>query len=132
MTSEAQEAGIIRIRSSHNAIETVQRLESALQQRGLTIFATIRFSDDAAKAGLSMRFTQMVLFGNPRAGTPVMVAAPSSALDLPLKALVAEDPDGSVWLSCNDPAYLQQRHHIPPELTRNIGAAETILREVAN
>lgn len=130
MNTEASDSGIIRIRSSHSTLETVQRLETALRERGLTIFATIRFSEDASRVGLPMPFTQMLIFGNPRGGTPVMLAAPSAALDLPLKALVAEDPDGSVWLSCNDPLYLQRRHRFPAELIKNIGAAEAILREV--
>jgi uncharacterized protein (DUF302 family) len=131
MTDQSEDSGIIRVRSAHDSAQTIQRLEAAIRERALTIFATIRFSEDAIRAGIPMRFTQMIVFGNPRAGSPVIVASPTSALDLPLKALVAEDPDGSVWLSCNDPVYLQQRHHVPPELAKNIGAVEGILREVA-
>lgn len=125
------ETGIIRIRSTHDAAETVRRLQTALTERKLTVFAVVQFSEDARLAGLVMPFTQLVIFGNPRAGTPVMVAAPSAALDLPLKALIAEDPDGSIWLSCNTPQYLQARHQIAPELTQNLSGVEALLRSVA-
>jgi uncharacterized protein (DUF302 family) len=130
MSESVRDSGIIRIPSVYSAAVTLERLETIIQARGLDVFARIRFSEDARRAELDMRFTELVLFGNPRAGTPIMVAAPSAALDLPLKALVEEDAVGTIWLSCNDPEYLQRRHGIPFDLTKNIAGAEAILREV--
>jgi uncharacterized protein (DUF302 family) len=129
MIGSLRDSGIIRIPSVYDATVTLRRLEAIIQARGLVVFARIRFSEDARRAGLEMRFTELVLFGNPRAGTPIMVAAPSTALDLPLKALVEEDSKGAIWLSCNDPEYLQRRHGIPSDLTQNIAGAQSILRE---
>jgi uncharacterized protein (DUF302 family) len=86
-------------------------------------------SGEAEKAGLKMRPTQVILFGSPKAGTPVMVAAPTTAIDLPLKALVWEDAEGKVWLTYNSPDYLQRRHGIPEELVKNIAGAGAVLAE---
>ncbi len=106
--------------------QTVDKLKSILEARGVTLFALVDHSGEAAKAGLNMRPTKLLVFGNPRAGTPVMLAAPSIAIDLPLKILVWEDDRGRVWLSYNDPAYLQRRHGVPQQLLQNIAAAETL------
>jgi uncharacterized protein (DUF302 family) len=100
--------------------ETVKRLESVLAERGVRVFALIDHSGEAEKAGMKMRPTKLLIFGNPKSGTPLMVAAPSLAIDLPLKALVAEDEGGKVWVSYNSPEYLQQRHGVPEELIKNI------------
>lgn len=105
--------GMIHLGSPHTVMETLTRLETIVQSKGLTILALIDHSGDAAKAGLSMRPTQLLIFGNVKAGTPLMVASPSVAIDLPLKALIWQDPDDKVWLSYNSPDYLRQRHHIP-------------------
>lgn len=123
----AQETGngVVSRRSQHSVDETVERLRGVLEaKRVMTLFALVDHSGEAAKAGLTMRPTKLLIFGNPAAGTPVMVAAPSSALDLPLKILVWEDGDGHVWLSWNSPEYLGQRHGIPAELLRNLGVVE--------
>ena len=116
--------GITSQRSRHTVDETVDRLKSLLQAKGVTLFALVDHSGEAAKAGMEMRPTKLLIFGNPAAGTPVMLAAPSIAIDLPLKILVWEDGEGSVWLSWNSPEYLQRRHGLPAELVKNIGVAE--------
>ena len=118
--------GIISKPSNHSVDQTVAKLKSILEARGVTLFALVDHSGEAAKAGLNMRPTKLLIFGNPRAGTPVMLAAPTIAIDLPLKILVWEDDRGRVWLSYNDPAYLQRRHGIPRPLLQNIAAAETL------
>ena len=118
--------GIISKPSNHSVDQTVDKLKSILETRGVTLFALVDHSGEAAKAGLNMRPTKLLIFGNPRAGTPVMLAAPSIAIDLPLKILVWEDDRGRVWLSYNDPAYLQRRHRVPRQLLQNIAAAETL------
>ena len=118
--------GIISKPSNHSVDQTVDKLKSILETRGVTLFALVDHSGEAAKAGLNMRPTKLLMFGNPRAGTPVMLAAPSIAIDLPLKILVWEDDRGRVWLSYNDPAYLQRRHGVPRQLLQNIAAAETL------
>ena len=124
MASDAAN-GIISKPSNHSVDQTVDKLKSILETRGVTLFALVDHSGEAAKAGLNMRPTKLLMFGNPRAGTPVMLAAPSIAIDLPLKILVWEDDRGRVWLSYNDPAYLQRRHRVPRQLLQNIAAAET-------
>jgi uncharacterized protein (DUF302 family) len=123
--------GVVQTASPYAVDETLQRLESTLAQRGLQVFALVDHSGEAAKAGLNMPATKLLIFGSPKAGTPVMLAAPSAALDLPLKVLVAEDASGKVWISYNDPAYLQQRHGIPEELLKNIaGVAALVAKAV--
>ena len=113
-------SGLIHLASQHSVEETMQRLETLLHERGVTIFARIDHSGEAAKVGLAMRPTRLLIFGSPKGGTPLMQAAPSLAIDLPLKALFWQDADGKVWLSYNDPSYLQQRHNFPAELLPNI------------
>jgi uncharacterized protein (DUF302 family) len=113
-------SGIIDRRSSRPVAQTIDRLESQVTARGMTVFARIDFSGDAQRAGLSMRAMQLLIFGNPRAGTPLLVAAPRIGLDLPLKALAWEDEDGSVWLSCKSPEYLEASYQLPRELKANI------------
>jgi len=121
--------GILDLPSPHSVPETLARLESLLKEKGVTVFARIDHSGEAAKVGLSMRPTQLLIFGSPKGGTPVMVAAPSAALDLPLKALAWEDEHGKVWLSSNTPEYLQQRHAIPPTLLPNLAGVGALLRK---
>jgi uncharacterized protein (DUF302 family) len=125
----ALENGLVHLRSSYSVSETLRRIESALAARNLTIFAQVDHGGEAEKAGLKMRPTQLIIFGSPKAGTPVMVAAPTTAIDLPLKALVWEDAEDNVWLSYNSPDYLQQRHGIPEELVKNIAGAGAVLAE---
>ncbi len=121
--------GMIHLGSVHSVLETLARLETIIQGKGLTILAKIDHSGDAAKAGLSMRPTQLIIFGNAKSGTPLMVASPSIAIDLPLKALVWEDDDGKVWLSYNSPDYLKERHAIPDNLLQNIAGIGPICAE---
>jgi uncharacterized protein (DUF302 family) len=112
--------GLIHLRSPHSVPATLGRLETLLQERGIPIVSRIDHGGDAAKAGLAMPPTQLLIFGNPKAGTPLMLASPSVAIDLPLKALAWEDAAGQVWLSYNDPAYLMERHSLAPEIVKNI------------
>ena len=109
--------------------ETFKRLEELAVARGLSILARIDHSADAARVGLKMHPTQLLIFGNPKAGTPLMIASPTLAIDLPLKALVWEDGDGKVWVSYNSPEYLEQRHNIPEALVKNISGVRTIVEE---
>jgi len=118
--------GLIDIPSNHSVDETVTKLEGILQAKGITLFALVDHSGEAAKAGMKMRPTKLLIFGNPRAGTPVMLAAPSSAIDLPLKILVWEDDQGKVWITYNSPTYLQTRHNLPADLLQNIAVIETL------
>ena len=112
--------GLIHLPSKHTVDETLQRLEELLKQKGVALFARIDHSGEAAKVGLEMRPTRLLIFGSPKAGTPLMQAAPTLAIDLPLKALSWQDAEGKVWLTYNDPAYLQRRHGVPAELLPNI------------
>lgn len=123
--------GIETLISRHSMEETVARLEAALRAKGVKLFAVVDHAGEAQAAGLAMRPTKVLIFGNPKAGTPVMLAAPSTALDLPLRILVAEGVDGQVTLAWNDPAWLQQRHGIPTELLGNLGAAGVLARAAA-
>jgi uncharacterized protein (DUF302 family) len=120
------ENGILRTSSNHSVDETVTRLQSILQAKGVKLFTIVDHSGEAASAGLKMPNTKLLIFGNPKAGTPLMLASPSAALDLPLKILIAEDAAGKVWVSYNAPAYLQARHHLPPELLPNIAIIEAL------
>jgi uncharacterized protein (DUF302 family) len=123
--------GMVHVRSGYSVAETLRRLECAVTAHGLTIFGRIDHSGEAERAGLAMRPTQVLLFGSPKAGTPLMVAAPTLAIDLPLKALIWEDGDGAVWLSYNSPEYLQRRHNAPENLIQNIAAAGALMRSAA-
>jgi uncharacterized protein (DUF302 family) len=118
----ANEHGLVHIASRSAVAETLKKLLALAEVRGLKVFTVVDHSGEAEKAGLKMRPTQLVIFGSPKGGTPVMVAAPTIAIDLPLKMLVWEDADGKVWVSYNSPEYLQQRHSVPAELVKNISA----------
>lgn len=118
--------GIVSQRSQHSVDETVARLEKILESKGVKVFALVDHSGEAKKGGMEMRPTKLLIFGNPAAGTPVMQAAPSIAIDLPLKILIWEDSDGAAWLSWNSPEYLQQRHGVPQDLLKNIGVAAAL------
>jgi uncharacterized protein (DUF302 family) len=124
--SPAPDNGIVTKLSNHSVDETVEKLKAILQAKGVTLFALVDHSGEAAKAGLKMPATKLLIFGNPKGGTPVMLAAPSSAIDLPLKILIWEDAAQKVWLSYNSSAYLQQRHRIPQELLQNISVADAL------
>src|SRR5271155_541050 len=122
-------SGVIDVSSRYSVPETLARLQSILKEKGVTVFARVDHSGEAEKAGLKMRPTQLLIFGSPKAGTPLMVVSPTLAIDLPLKALAWEDADGKVWLSYNTPEYLQQRHNIPPDLIKNISGIGALLHK---
>jgi uncharacterized protein (DUF302 family) len=130
MTSNS-EKGIVTIPSHHSVEQTVQKLEGILQAKGVKLFALIDHSGEAEKAGMQMRPTRLLIFGNPKAGTPLMIASPGIAIDLPLKLLVWEGADGKVWISYNAPAYLQARHGLPPDLVQNIAMVEALAEKAA-
>ena len=124
-------AGIVDQPSRRTVDETVDRLRALLQAKGVTLFALVDHSGEAAKVGMTMRPTKLLIFGSPKAGTPLMLAAPSSAIDLPLKLLVWEDDQGKVWVSYNSPEYLQRRHGLPHELVANIAVVEGLAARAA-
>jgi uncharacterized protein (DUF302 family) len=124
-------SGLVDLPSNHSVDETVKRLRRILQAKGINLFALIDHSGEAAKVGMEMRPTKLLIFGNPKGGTPVMLASPSSAIDLPLKTLIWEDAQGKVWVTHNSTAYLQERHNLPPELLPNIAVIEALAKTVA-
>jgi uncharacterized protein (DUF302 family) len=121
-----KEEGIVKIASVRSVDATVDNLRAILQSKGVTLFAFVDHSGEAEKAGLKMPPTKLLIFGNPKAGTPLMLAAPSVALDLPLKILVAEDSQGKVWISYNSAEYLKERHGLPEDLLQNIGVVQAL------
>ena len=123
--------GIITIPTTHTVDQAVEKLKALLDAKGVTLFAVIDHSGEAEKAGLKMPPTKLLIFGNPKGGTPLMLASPSAAIDLPLKALVAESSDGTVTISYNSSEYLQQRHHLPADLLQNIAVAGTLAAKTA-
>jgi uncharacterized protein (DUF302 family) len=122
--------GMVHLSSPHSVPETLKRLDSILQSRNLTVFARIDHSGEAEKVGMNMHPTQLIIFGSPKGGTPLMVASPTLAIDLPLKALVWQDAGGKVWVSYNSAEYLQKRHNIPDELVTNIAVIGPLLQSV--
>ncbi len=130
MTS-SNDRGLIDIPSKHSVDETVAKLQGILQAKGVTLFALVDHSGEAAKAGLKMRPSKLLIFGNPKAGTPLMLAAPRIAIDLPLKILIWEDAQGKVWVTYNSPVYLQERHGLPAELLPNISVIEALAKAAA-
>lgn len=125
------ENGIISIPSDHSVDQTVEKLRGILQAKEVTLFALVDHSGEAERVGMKMRPTKLLIFGSPKAGTPLMLAAPTSAIDLPLKILIWEDALGKVCVSYNAPAYLQGRHGIPEELLQNIAVVETLAAKAA-
>lgn len=123
--------GIVDKLSKHSVVETVVKLTDMLHAKGITLFALVDHSGEAEKAGMKMRPTKLLIFGNPKGGTPLMIAAPSSAIDLPLKLLVWEDVEGKTWISYNSLQYLQERHGLPQELISNIAVIETLAARAA-
>jgi uncharacterized protein (DUF302 family) len=118
--------GIVDRPSKHSVEQTVKRLKGILEAKGITLFALVDHSGEAEKVGLTMRPTKLLIFGSPKAGTPLMLAAPSIALDLPLKILVFEDSQGKVWISYNSPEYFEKRHGLPQDLRQTLAVAETL------
>lgn len=123
----AQDNGLIQTASRYPADETLERLRARFLEKGLQIFAIIDHSGEAKKVGLQMPPTKVLIFGSPNAGTPLMLAAPSLAIDLPLKVLVAEDAGGKTTVTYNDPEYLRQRHNFPEDLIKNLAGAGALI-----
>jgi uncharacterized protein (DUF302 family) len=128
--SNPSDNGMIHLASRYSVSETLARLESLLTTKGLAIFCRIDHSGEAERAGLKMNPTQLVIFGSPKAGTPLMVASPTLAIDLPLKALVWEDAAGNAWVSYNSPEYLKTRHNIANDLLTNFSGIGSLLEKV--
>jgi uncharacterized protein (DUF302 family)/uncharacterized membrane protein YidH (DUF202 family) len=126
LTMPRQDEGLIDAPSNHSVDETVERLKKMLEAKGVTLFALVDHSGEAEKVGMKMRPTKLLIFGNPKGGTPLMLASPRSAIDLPLKILVWEDAQGKVWITYNSPEYLQARYALPAELIQNIAVIETL------
>ena len=124
-------SGIIDILCNHSVDEAVEKLKAILQARGVTLFALVDHSGEAEKVRLRMPPTKLLIFGSPKAGTPLMLASPSIAIDLPLKILIWEDAQGKVWLTYNSPSYLQERHGLPPDLLQNIAVVEALAAKTA-
>jgi len=121
-----KEEGIVKFPSHHSVDQTVDKLKTILQSKGVTLFALVDHSGEAEKVGMKMPPTKLLIFGNPKGGTPLMLASPSVAIDLPLKILVAEDSQGKVWISYNSSEYLKERHDLPQDLLPNIAVVETL------
>ena len=121
--------GLMNVPSKYSVPETLDRLESIVKKQSLTVFSRIDFSGDAEKVGLTMKPSQLLIFGNPKAGTPLMIASPTIAIDLPLKALAWEDPKGKVWLSYNSPESLKTRYRLPDALAKNISGIKELLEK---
>ena len=126
------DTGIVNIPSNHPVDRTVEKVKEILQDKGVKLFASVDHSGEAERAGIEMRPTKLLIFGNPKAGTPLMIAAPSIAIDLPLKILVWEDHNGKVWISYNSAGYLQARHGLPQELVQNIAVVEAVAGKAAD
>ena len=133
-TTPAREpaTGIITISSQHSVEETVSRLQRALEAKGIKIFVVVDHSGEAQKAGLQMPNTKLIIFGNPKAGTPLMIAAPTIAIDLPLKILVWEDTEARTWISYNDPEFLSKRYGLPPDLTQTLAGVRALAENIAH
>jgi uncharacterized protein (DUF302 family) len=123
--------GIISKPSQLSVDQTVEKLQQILRAKGVKLFALVDHSGEAERVGMHLRPTKLLIFGNPKAGTPLMIAAPGIAIDLPLKILVSEDADGKVWISYNSPGFLQARHKLPQELVQNIAVVEALAAKAA-
>ncbi len=121
--------GMADVRSRYSVPDTLDRLEAVLRERGLKVFTRIDHAREAEAVGLTLRPTQLLVFGNPSIGTPVMVRAPRIAIELPFKALAWKDGDGQVWLSYNTPKYLQERHGLPAEMVKGLAGIEVLIGE---
>ncbi len=131
MSNAGEIPGLVRLPSRHSVAATIDRLEASLKQRGILVFARIDFSGDAARAGLRMQPEQMLIFGNPKAGTPLMLQAPAVGLDLPLKLLAWEDAEARVWIAYNDPQYIVRRHGLEEALAGNLAAVVPLIEAAA-
>jgi uncharacterized protein (DUF302 family) len=125
----SSDTGLVSIPSRYSVPETIQKLRTALESHGMTIFALVDHSGEAEKVGLRLRPTQLLIFGSPKGGTPLMQASPTLAIDLPLKALAWKDDSGKVWVTYNAPEFLQKRHNVPADLIKNIAGAGPLLQK---
>jgi len=132
MPENQSENGIVTLASEHSVSETVSRLEELLKAKGVKIFAVVDHSAEAERAGLTMPNTKLIVFGNPKAGTPLMLAAPTIAIDLPLKILISEDKAGKVWVSYNDPEFLRKRHDLPPDLMQTLAVVGSLAQGITH
>lgn len=132
MSADGEIPGIIRLASQHSVAGTIDRLEAGLKQRGILVFARIDFSGDAARAGLRMQPQQMLIFGNPKAGTPLMMQEPAVGLDLPLKVLAWEEAGPKVWVAYKDPQYIVRRYGLEAALAANLAAVVPIIAAAAS
>lgn len=124
-------AGIVSKPTNHSVDQAVERLKAILREKGVTLFALVDHSGEAAKVGMKMPTTKLLIFGNPKGGTPLMLASPSVAIDLPLKILIAEDESGKVSISYTSPAYLLERHNLRADFLQNIAVVEGLAAKVA-
>jgi uncharacterized protein (DUF302 family) len=131
MIANAAIDGLRILPTQHTVADVLQRVQSLARARGLTVFAQIDFSGDAERSGLTLRPTGLVILGNPKGGTPLIVARPTVAIDLPLKILAWQDAEGHAWVAYNEPEYVQARHRFPPELLRNIAALGALAEAAA-
>jgi uncharacterized protein (DUF302 family) len=131
LPASPQDNGIVSKAGKHSVEQTIENLKNILAAKDITVFALVDHSGEAEKAGLHMRPTKLLIFGNPKGGTPLMIASPSIAIDLPLKILVWEDDGGRVWLSYNAPAWLQQRHQLPAEFVSVLAGVEMLAAKAA-
>jgi uncharacterized protein (DUF302 family) len=122
--------GIVNKPSNHSVDETLRKLQDLLETKRIAIFALVDHSGEAKKVGMQMPNTKLLIFGNPKGGTPLMLATPSIAIDLPLKILIWEDEQGQSWVSYNDPQYLAERHGLPQNLVQNIAFVETLAASI--
>jgi uncharacterized protein (DUF302 family) len=131
MSGDVTIDGLRILPTRHTVADVLRRIQSLAKARGLTVFAQIDFSGDAERAGLALNPTGLVIFGSPKAGTPLMVSAPTVAIDLPLKILTWHDSDGQTWLAYNTPEYLQTRHGFPPEFIKNVAGVGALAEAAA-
>ena len=124
VTSAMATEGMIAIESSHSVKETADRLENVLNKKGMTVFKRVNHGSGAKNVGIDLCETELVVFGNPKVGSPLMVCQQSAAIDLPQKALIWKDAQNKVWFSYNDPAYMKQRH--------NITGCDKVLEKITN
>jgi uncharacterized protein (DUF302 family) len=129
--SAPQDPGYVTLPSSHSVAATGDRLEALLKAHNVLVFARIDFSGDAGRAGLNLRGEQLIVFGNPKAGTPLMAAVPQAGLDLPLKALIWEDGAGKTWVAYNEPRYVLARHGLPESFAQNLAAPIPLIERAA-
>ena len=123
--------GVVQFRSAFDVATTIERLRQAFDTHGMTVFAHIDFSGDAANVGLNMPAEQMLIFGNPKAGTALMQHTPLAGLDLPLKALVWEDGHGATWMACNAPEYIVARYGLPDAMAANLAGPLALMKQAA-